>query len=205
MKLNNLTTLHYHRNGHQLTVTLKADSREQAVAAMTRDTRIDVTTDNEATPQTVETLEGYRHLQTADDNGDGTYTLILTDLAPTPQDVRRQVMDIIREYDQSEAVNRFTLAGQPMWLDAETRTKLSRRLDTEEQDGATDTNLWYDARCYHLPIATVRQMLHRLEAYAIRCYDQTQWHLSNVMAMTDPEEMQAYDYTAGYPEQLSFE
>ena len=114
MKLNNLTTLHYHRDGHQLTVTLLADSREQAVATLTRDGHIDVTTDNEAMPQTVETLEGYRHLQSTDDNGDGTYTLILTDLAPTPQDVRRQVMDIIREYDQSEAVNRFTLAGQPM-------------------------------------------------------------------------------------------
>lgn len=47
-------------------------------------------------------------------------------------------------------------------------------------------------------------MLSALELYASACYNKTAEHLSAVNALTDLADVLAYDYTAGYPQQLSF-
>lgn len=47
-------------------------------------------------------------------------------------------------------------------------------------------------------------MLYAIEIYASACYDNTQYHLSEVSKLETIEEIDAYDYTSGYPEKLQF-
>jgi hypothetical protein len=53
--------------------------------------------------------------------------------------------------------------------------------------------------------AKLLAMLQELEVYAVKCYNQTSAHLAAIDDMTlTVEEILAYDFTAGYPEKLTF-
>lgn len=110
----------------------------------------------------------------------------------------------IERHDKSSAVNQFFIGDTPMWLDKDTRTGLKLRFEAEIAMGKTDTTLWADGVQYPLPLSTVVQMLYALEVYASMCYDNTQAHLAAIDAMTTIEEVEAYDYTTGYPDKLHF-
>lgn len=107
----------------------------------------------------------------------------------------------IEEYDKSESINQFTLNGLPMWLDDATRTKLSKRFDTDEEDGKTVTKLIYENKPYILPISAARGMLHQIESYATACFDKTNEHIATVGAKRSVDKVLEYDYTDGYPEE----
>lgn len=70
--------------------------------------------------------------------------------------------------------------------------------------GKTETTLWYGSHQFELPMANAFQMLYALELYASQCYDNTQRHLAAVDALENKEEIDAYDYRTGYPEELEF-
>lgn len=91
-----------------------------------------------------------------------------------------------------------------MWLDKDTRTGLRMRLDSETNAGKTETTLWYGRYSVMLPVQQAMEMLLELELYASKCYDVTQEHLAAVAVMDSPEQLLAYDYTAGYPQMLEF-
>lgn len=117
----------------------------------------------------------------------------------------RDVMTLaVQRHDASDAVNRFMMGGVPMWLDKATRTGLRMRLDAEANAGKTETTLWYGRYSVTLPVQQAMEMLMELELYASKCYDVTQEHLAAVAAMESPEQLMAYDQTAGYPQLLEF-
>lgn len=111
----------------------------------------------------------------------------------------------ITAYDTSEAVNSFTLGNATMWISIDDRISLMNSTTILQNAGETTTTLWYDGVKYTLPCATLIQMLSALEVYALQCYDVTEQHKAEVNALTTIEEVDAYDYTIGYPEKLSFE
>ena len=47
-------------------------------------------------------------------------------------------------------------------------------------------------------------MLAALELYALASYNATQEHIAAVKALATKEEVEAYDYTSGYPDKLVF-
>lgn len=110
----------------------------------------------------------------------------------------------ITEYDASSVVNEFTVQGYPIWLDKATRAGLKLRFEAELQSGITETALWYNGVQFPIPVELGIQILLAVELYASACYDNTQKHMANVQALTTVEEVEAYDYTIGYPEKLSF-
>lgn len=115
----------------------------------------------------------------------------------------RKVMDI-EAYDSSEAVNIFEVSGMTMWLDKATRAGLKLRFEAEAASGAETTTLWYNGIQFPLPIGMAIQMLYALEIYASKCYDNTQRHIAEVMRLETVDDVEAYDYTQGYPEKLTF-
>ena len=123
---------------------------------------------------------------------------------PTTDDYRRRKKDEIARYDSSEEVNAFYMQGQQMWLDKATRAGLMLRLQAEQAMGKEITTLWYGTHQFELPIVNAFQMLYALELYASQCYDNTQRHLAAVDALESKEEIDAYDYRTGYPEELEF-
>lgn len=110
----------------------------------------------------------------------------------------------IMDYDASSAVNEFSVQGYPIWLDKATRAGLKLRFEAELQSGITETALWYNGVQFPIPVELGIQILLAVELYASACYDNTQKHIANVQALTTVEEVEAYDYTTGYPEKLSF-
>lgn len=123
---------------------------------------------------------------------------------PTLEDMKNRKVGEINAYDQSEDVNQFSLGGRQMWLDKDTRVGLANSIGIEQSAGKETTILWYDAVKYVIPIPLALQMLAALELYALASYNATQEHIAAVMSLETKEEVEAYDYTAGYPDKLVF-
>lgn len=119
-------------------------------------------------------------------------------------EIRNELIVKVKEYDTSENVNIFYLNNTPMWLNKETRVGLSLRFESELKNGLTETTLWYGDTSYVLPINVAVQMLHSLEMYASKCYDNTQYHLRQISMLENVEELNNYNITSGYPDKLYF-
>lgn len=119
--------------------------------------------------------------------------------------MRKALLHNIETFDTSPSVNGFLLNGSVEWIDIELRMKLcSRTLPEEKKAGKTSTVLWLGNKPYELPIETIEQIMHEIEIYAKACLDVTNSHKAQVLALSDVSAVVAYDYTAGYPEKLSF-
>lgn len=111
----------------------------------------------------------------------------------------------ITAYDTSEAVNSLTLDGDTMWINRDDRVSTMNSTTILKNAGLETVTQWYGGKKYTLPCDTLIQMLSALEVYALQCYNVTEEHKAAVNALTTIEEVDAYDYTIGYPEKLSFE
>lgn len=123
---------------------------------------------------------------------------------PTLEQVINDKLAAIDAYDQSEAVNGFTLDGKAMWLDRGTRLSLMRRFEAQRSAGIEATTLWYGSESFTLPVEQAITMLNAIELYACQCYDVTAAHKAAVEGLTEIEAVVGYDYTAGYPFKLFF-
>lgn len=119
--------------------------------------------------------------------------------------MRKALLHNIETFDTSSAVNGFLLNGSVEWIDIDLRVKLcTRTLPEEKKAGKTSTVLWLGNKPYELPIETIEQIMHEIEIYAKACLDVTNSHKAQVLTLSDVSALVAYDYTAGYPEKLSF-
>ena len=55
-----------------------------------------------------------------------------------------------------------------------------------------------------LDIQTAKMALAQIQIYANQCYNVTEQHKAAVNALTDIEDVEAFDVTVGYPEKLTF-
>lgn len=123
---------------------------------------------------------------------------------PSTLDYAKEVKTMeITAYDGSLDVNSFTLDREQVWLDKSTRVGLMNSTQIEKTAGHETTTLWFGGKSYTIPCDMAIQMLYALELYALECYNTTAQHKANVMALQTKEEIEAYDYTTGYPEKLN--
>lgn len=125
-------------------------------------------------------------------------------LARQLENAKNQLIFDIEIYDSSQNVNIFYVNDMPMWLDKATRVGLRLRFESELEIGMQETILWYEDTPFPLQLDLAIQMLHAVELYASRCYDNTKQHIYNVKQLTDIESVNSYDYQTGYPEPLRF-
>lgn len=111
----------------------------------------------------------------------------------------------ITAYDTSEVVNSFTLDGDVRWISRDDRISTMNSTTILKNAGVETTTQWFDGQKYTLSCDTLIQMLQALEIYALACYNVTEEHKAAVNALTTIEEVDAYDYTTGYPQRLAFE
>lgn len=127
---------------------------------------------------------------------------------PSEEDILNRAKSIkiaeLSAYDKSKAVNYFYIGDVGLWLDKETRVGLQLRFEAELAKGKDGTTLWHEGIQFPLPLSSAMQMLYALELYASACYDNTARHRANINALTTIEEVEAYDFTASYPEKLKF-
>ena len=109
----------------------------------------------------------------------------------------------ITAHDTSSAVNGFSLNGLTVWLDKDTRMGLMNSTTIAKNMGQDTTTVWFGGISLTIPCDTAIGMLSALEMYALTCFNVTAGHKAAVKAMTSVDDVVAYDFTTGYPEQLS--
>ena len=108
----------------------------------------------------------------------------------------------ITAYDTSDKVNGFILNGQIVWLDKATRVGLMNSTTIAKASGQETTTLWLGGIKLVVDCDKAIQLLSALEMYALDCFNVTASHKQAVSELTTIEEVEAYDYKAGYPKML---
>ena len=108
----------------------------------------------------------------------------------------------IAAYDTSSSVNGFMLNGLLVWLDKATRVGLMNSTTIAKASGQETTTLWLGGLKLVVDCDKAIQLLSALEMYALECFNVTASHKQAVSELTTIEEVEAYDYKAGYPKML---
>lgn len=124
---------------------------------------------------------------------------------PTLQKSINKKLDELEHYDSSSMVNSFKLNDTYAWLPKADRVGLQNSLTIEKNAGKTESTMWFNGVCYTIEIDKALAMLSQIELYALKCYNVTAQHKSNISKLTNIIEVEAYDYAKGYPEKLRFE
>lgn len=108
----------------------------------------------------------------------------------------------IAAYDTSSSVNGFMLNGMLVWLDKATRVGLMNSTTIAKAAGQETTTLWLGGVKLVVDCGKAIQLLSALEMYALECFNVTASHKAAVGELKSIEEVEAYDYKAGYPKML---
>lgn len=108
----------------------------------------------------------------------------------------------ITDYDTSSSVNGFMLNGLLVWLDKATRVGLMNSTTIAKAAGQQTTTLWLGGLKLVVDCDKAIQLLSALEMYALECFNVTASHKAAVSELTIIEEVEAYDFKAGYPKML---
>lgn len=127
--------------------------------------------------------------------------------APEDEQLRIAKQNKIKEleqYDASENVNQFTINGISMWLNYTTRQQLKTSVEAYASSGVDSVTKFFGENEYTFAPAQWLQMLVLLEIYASEALNTTERHKIAINALQTIEDVEAYDYTTGYPEKLQF-
>lgn len=129
------------------------------------------------------------------------------ELSLTKENKKKQ----LSEYDSSDAVNSFAIfnKGTKMidyWISRDLRTSLEGDVLAAQSIGDSykfdirelGISLLLDCNKFLTALAVLRQ-------YAYTCYNVTSEHLANIDKLESVADVEAYDFTAGYPEKLAFD
>ena len=108
----------------------------------------------------------------------------------------------ITAYDTSDKVNGFMLNGLLVWLDKSTRVGLMNSTTIAKAAGQQTTTLWLGGLKLVVDCDKAIQLLSALEMYALECFNVTASHKQAVSELTSLEDVEVYDYKAGYPKML---
>lgn len=123
----------------------------------------------------------------------------------TIREAREAMHKLIDDYDTSSAVNGFYYNGQEIWADKATRVGLVNAAQAAKALGNETVSFGIQGFALTLPCDQCIQMLYALEMYALACYNVTLNHKNTVDSLDNVEDIDAYDYTIGYPTKLNFE
>nr|DAN76849.1 MAG TPA: protein of unknown function (DUF4376) [Caudoviricetes sp.] len=108
----------------------------------------------------------------------------------------------IKAYDNSDNVNSFLLNGVVVWINREDRIGTRRAIELDIVAGNEVSEIWLQGMMLKVNSQLALKLLDKVEHYAYQAYNVTQRHIHNVRQLTTIEEVNKYDYTQGYPQQL---
>lgn len=117
---------------------------------------------------------------------------------------KREKIREIEDYDESEAVNSFSIGGVRMWLSFDERTRIRSSIDAYRNEGKKTMTKWFGGKEFTYDLDTWQGMLDKLSVYASEALNVTEAHKAAVEAMTDIDKIKDFDVKAGYPERLTF-
>lgn len=120
----------------------------------------------------------------------------------TLEEAKKMLLAEIDFYDTSSSVNGFVLNGLLVWLDKATRVGLMNSTTIAKAAGQDETTLWLKGIKLVVDCDKAIQLLSALEMYALECFNVTASHKAAVGELKTIEEVEAYNYKAGYPKML---
>ena len=108
----------------------------------------------------------------------------------------------ITAYDNSDKVNGFILNGLLVWLDKATRVGMMNSTTIAKAAGRETTTLWLGGAKLVVDCDKAIQLLSALEMYALECFNATASHKKAVSELMSLEDVEVYEYKAGYPKML---
>ncbi len=111
----------------------------------------------------------------------------------------------ITAFDNSANVNSFIIGGLPMWLGWELRARLKSSLEAIEAAGGTEMTKSFCGIDYTFSVEQWHAMINAVENYAGQCQKVTEGHRAAVNALATIADVEAYDYTTGYPPKINFD
>lgn len=129
-----------------------------------------------------------------------------TPSAKTPTDINMAKAAKIAEiaaYSDSDAVNSLTFNGLKTWLTRTVRDGYDTSITAAKNLGEANVTFMVGDNEMQLPVGQARRVLDLVQRYADACFIVTERHKIAVRALQTVEEVEAYDYTKGYPEKLA--
>ena len=127
---------------------------------------------------------------------------------PTPAQLLQRAKDSklaeLEAYDQSDAVDSFSIGGQDMWLTVEERQQIATQIAANKAAGRTEMTRWFNGHPFCFPLTLWQQMLTALEVYAGDAINVTESHRAAINALESVAAVEAYQFQSGYPTKLSF-
>ena len=116
----------------------------------------------------------------------------------------------IAAYDTSDKINGFILNGMlipwskndPNSPNVEKRMGLRQNIADKVALGEENIAIWLKGMSFTMPCAQAELLMRSIENYAYECFNVTASHKQAVSELTTIEEVEAYDYKAGYPKML---
>lgn len=109
----------------------------------------------------------------------------------------------IKAYDNSEAVNSFSLNGMSVWINREDRIGTRRAIELDVANGLTESEIWLNGFKLVVNCQLALKLLDAVGHYAYQSYNVTQAHIFTVKQLTSVEEVEKYDHTTNYPRKLN--
>ena len=122
---------------------------------------------------------------------------------PNVKEIKKLLLSLQAEYDNSAEVNSFYLNGKRVWFDKDTRVGLFNLLNIEKASNTETITLWFSNTSIEIQVDKAMALLTMVEKYAKQCYDNTQKHYVEINQLESIEDCLQYDITAGYPDILN--
>lgn len=120
----------------------------------------------------------------------------------TVEDAKAAKVAEIAAYSDSDAVNSLTFNGMKTWLTRTVRDGYDTSITAAKNLGEPNVTFMVGDNEMQLPVEQARRVLDLVQRYADACFIVTERHKIAVRALQTVEEVEAYDYTTGYPEKL---
>lgn len=130
---------------------------------------------------------------------DTRITSIIVNNKPNLYDIKKELLSLQKEYDNSSEVNSFYINGKRIWFDKVTRVGIVNAINLQKELGNNTYTIWFDNMSIELDINRALNILAMIENYASTCYNVTQKHINEIKKLSSIEECLNYDITANYP------
>lgn len=131
------------------------------------------------------------------------YLLIKVNNNPTLDDIKKHLIYLQQEYDNSVEVNSFYIDTERCWFDKVTRVGLVNGINLQKIIKNSTYKVWFNNNFIELDIDRALTLLATIEDYTGKCYNVTQQHITQINNLQSLEEALQFDITADYPEYLN--
>ena len=131
-------------------------------------------------------------------------------LTPAPErtlgEAIAEKLEALAAYDDSGAVNSFIVKmgedKHPTWITAEQRALYMTSVNSARLIDDESIEIELLGQFVELPISTAERLLAQIHRYADKAANVTARHKAAIEALTTIEEVDAYDFTVGYPDKV---